>query len=314
MKTKLSIFFLLVCLVTGCDRLAVIRGKVLDVHGDALPGVAVTVRGADYDALTNGLGQYSLRCRPGTLTLDLMKTGYTPGVLQVEAKDHIIIDVNEAMLWPLPGRKGVYLFEDFRYQEMSRTEPKRYASETGQPLLAVKKDPSLETQKTIGGDRTPGAPIILCFKQPDYDIALCRMKQVEAALPQQAPAPGAVSEAAPPLPKEKAWVVWETVEMLVIPVDEVTRQLLEVRPMLPLAPGVYALHWGAMEGHSSTDPHVFLFRVAEPPAPAPAAAPETGASAKDTAQKEAPPKENRPKEAAPKAEKAAKPKAKAVRK
>ncbi len=281
MKTKLA-FLLLLCFMAGCDRLAVIRGKVLDVHGDTLPGVAITVRGADYETLSNGLGEYSLRCRPGALTLDLMKTGYTPGVLQVEAKDRMIVDVRDAMLWPLPARKGVYLFEDFQYREMTRAEPKRYAADNGQPLLAVRKDPGLETQRPVGGERALGAPIILCFKQPDYDVALCRMKQVEAALPQATPAPGAVSEAAPAAVKESAWVSWEKIEMLVIPIDEQTRQLLEIRPMLPLTPGVYALHWGALEGHSATDPHVFLFRIAEPPE-APAKPDGDAAPAKEAA-------------------------------
>jgi hypothetical protein len=34
-----------------------------------------------------------------------------------------------------------------------------------------------------------------------------------------------------------------------------------------LTPGVYAVHWGALEGYTTTDSRMFLFRVgeAEPP-------------------------------------------------
>jgi hypothetical protein len=297
---KLAPYILLACLLAGCDRLVVVRGKVLDVRGAALPGVAVTVQGADYDTLTDGLGQYSLRCASGTLNLEFMKTGYTPGILRVEAKDRMLIDVLDAVIWPLPGRKGVYLFEQFRYQEMSRIEPKRYVDANGKPVFAIKNDPAVETLEMVGAERRPGAPLILCFKQPDFDATLCRMVQAEVTLPQAATQSTAQSGTPPstpaPVVKEKAWVVWEKVESLLTPIDEQTKQLAELRPMLPLSPGVYAVHWGALEGHTSTDPHAFLFRIAEPPVPLKEAEPAVAKKGEPTpAKKEAPQK----KEAAP---------------
>lgn len=258
----------LLVLLAGCERPVVIQGKVVDIHGEALPGVAVTVRGTEYEAVTDGLGAYSLSCAPGTLTLDVMKTGYTQGVLQVEAKDRIAVDVRDAVLWPLPGRKGVYLFENFKYREATRAEPKRYVAPDGKPVFAVKKDPELETQTPLGGERTEGTPLLICFKQPDYDVALHRMCRMEVTLPQQrAPAPvqpGSAEAPAPPVEKETVSAPADRVACLVIPIDEQDKLLLEVRPMAPLSPGVYAVHWGALEGHTATDPYVFLFRVAEP--------------------------------------------------
>jgi len=119
----LSALFLLI--LPACDRTVVIQGIVTDVAGEGLPGVAVTVRGRLDQAVSDGVGRYSLRSSAGTLDLELMKTGYTPGYLSLQVERSGAVEATPAVLWPLPQDKGVYLFENYRYLELTRIEPNR---------------------------------------------------------------------------------------------------------------------------------------------------------------------------------------------
>ena len=45
--------------------------------------------------------------------------------------------------------------------------------------------------------------------------------------------------------------------------DEPERQLWQIRPARNLGPGVYAIHWGAFEGDTSTDSSAYLIELSE---------------------------------------------------
>lgn len=262
------VFLLMAAMLNACERPLILRGQVKDVQGQTLPGVAVTVRNSEYEAATDGLGHYSLRCSPGALTVDFMKTGYTPGVLEAEVKDRIMVAARDVVLWPLPVRKGVYLFERFRYHETTRTEPKRYLSTENKPIFGMKRDPACSTQIPITGGKGFQEPLIIAFKMPDYDLQLNRVNKIEAVIPQQRPVQPLETSSgglpASPLVKDSVWAAVDAIETLLAPVDEQGRQLYIVCPLKPLTAGVYAVHWGALEGHASTDPAVYLFQVIDP--------------------------------------------------
>jgi hypothetical protein len=59
----------------------------------------------------------------------------------------------------------------------------------------------------------------------------------------------------------------------VAPADEPKHLLGEVRFLDALEPGVYALHWGALNGYSATDSRLFLFAVPSPEPPPQEASP-----------------------------------------
>ena len=61
------------------------------------------------------------------------------------------------------------------------------------------------------------------------------------------------------------WVAAGPVNIEVRALDEEEEMLLELRPLRPLAPGTYAVHWGALDGFFSTDRRLFLFDVAGEP-------------------------------------------------
>ena len=46
--------------------------------------------------------------------------------------------------------------------------------------------------------------------------------------------------------------------------DEPEKLLVELKATAPLEPGVYAIHWGALEGYDSIDPRIFMFALKAP--------------------------------------------------
>ena len=70
---------LLAGVLSACDRTVIVRGEVLDIQDTTLPGVAVTVLGEEEQAVTDGIGRYRLRCRPGPLELSFLKNRLYPG-------------------------------------------------------------------------------------------------------------------------------------------------------------------------------------------------------------------------------------------
>jgi len=257
--------FILSCafLLAGCEPMVTIAGDqvddqgrpvpaVVDVKGDALPGVAVAVKGTEHQAVTDALGQYRLRCRPGDITLAFIKTDYTPGRLELEVDEPRTVEPAAVTLWPLPPYKGVYLFKDFRYRQTTKTEPKPYKNEDGTPLFGTKVAPEVRT--------TRPEPLLIGYKLPSYDVRLARLRDQEAS-------PLGTAGQGDNAFRESIWAPAGAIGVMANPIDEVDRLLLQFQPAEPLEPGVYALHYGALNGYTSTDPFIYLFRVAAPGAP-----------------------------------------------
>jgi hypothetical protein len=252
------VFPLLIVLMalSGCEQQVIIRGDltdatgrpvagVVDIMGHALPGVAVSVFGSEEEAVTDALGQYRLRCAPGNIRVDLMKTGYTPGRLLFEEPTARNVEARQAVLWPLPTSKGVFFFEDGRYRDLTRAVAESFRDESGQPLWALKKSPQARTAEPM--------PFLVGFRVPGYDVGLYKMTRTEAEAANVAGAASGI--------KYPVWVPETTHAILAAPIDEPDRLLTEFRVAEPLEPGAYAVHWGALDGYRSTEEMVFFFRV-----------------------------------------------------
>jgi hypothetical protein len=304
MKNMFRAALLALLLLCGCERTVLISGRVTDVRGVALPGVAVTVGDADYEGLTDGTGEYRIRCEPGTVSLHFIKTGYTPGHMELRAglreggagaedADTPLrfskIQAREVMLWPLPPAKGVYLFEDFAYRALTRCEVAKYlarmekaeedsggkaedriraarfvhGTEIGPEVEMVFEAPAGEAVSVLpaAGEIDAGRPLIIACRMPPWDVHLCRMKEVEAARIYPEMTPEDIQDL---VYARRVWVEEENVPVLTAPVDEPDRLLVELRSPVMLTPGVWAVHWGALNGHTSTDPRIFMFRVTAP--------------------------------------------------
>lgn len=249
-------------LAASCRPGAALRGEVRDIGGEALPGVSVTAGGGDAGVITNVLGEYTLRGAAGRATLRFEKTGYTAAEAVVDTPRGGSVGVPEVRLWPLPPTEGVYFFAGMRYSELDHPRPMAYNTESRGLVHGTAVTPKARTEGPFGGpDRLPDAPQLIAHKLPPYDARLVRMRPAEATTPQPA-TPGASRNAAKPVP-EKVWIGDAVIPLVMRPVDEPNRQLMELIPGEALTPGVYAVHWGALDGFGGVEPRVFLFRVPE---------------------------------------------------
>lgn len=238
--------FAIVCAVLcvpACNR-PVIKGAVVNAEGEQLPGVAVNSVGNDFSDLTNVLGEYEVRFKPGTVVLEFAKTGYTPARLEMRAESGAVVRPPVVEMWRLPIFSGVYLLEDFKYHEAPGLELKTFYTEDDDPVLGSRREITLATDKT--------EPLIVSFGMPRYDARLHRLKQIAARV-----AKG--EDVLQPI-----WTAAESLPVDILPVDQPEGVLLQLRLAAPLEPGEYAVHWGAFEGYTTLDARIFPFRVVLP--------------------------------------------------
>jgi hypothetical protein len=241
---------LAVIALVSCDRCAV-RGAVVDMNGEPLPGVAVTAATGEAEALTNALGQYTLYGKPGAMDLYFMKDGYTSGRLAIEIAEPRTANAVPVSLWRLPQTAGVFLFETNRYRGAAPLQPKQFLSSGNTFIYGTQRIPNLE-------ETTSTAPLLLCHRMPLYDVRFCRLHSIPASAPE---IPGSALT---------VWASEAAFPVEIVPLDEPERYLAQIRLSEPLTPGVYAVHWGALDGYGTTDRRMFLFRVVDA-----ARAPET---------------------------------------
>jgi hypothetical protein len=260
------LLFMVLCVGAGCNRGITLNGTVLDAQGQTLPGVTATVRGTELQTLTNGLGQYTLHCPPGALTIEFIKTGYTSAVLDLALPAEGTARADNVQLRRLPLSQGVYLLQDDRYFEMTRAEPRQFrpvqakdstnsllSTPSPRPQFAVGKLPELQFRSHEA--------IILCYKLPAFDVYIHRLETLQGIPYEQSQA------AADPAPAAHTLAVWAPRDKIAIvarPVDEPEQLLVELRLLVPLDPGVYAIHWGALDGHPQppdVGPWVYLFQI-----------------------------------------------------
>lgn len=233
----------LLCLaVWGCAP-AHIEGKVVDIRGEALPGVAVSVAGTHYQALTTARGEYSVRFRPGDVALEFAKSGYTSGRLESTVPEPRVSTAPDVVLWPLPPHAGVFILDNYRYQAAKSLEPQLRRTRNMGEVYCTTRWPDYQTK-----DRTP---VILCHNMPAYGLRLSRLELVEIMLQEEEAGADTLS----------VWKHRLAIPVAVEPVDEPARLLLQVRLGQPLEPGTYAVHWGALEGITRPEPRIFLFSV-----------------------------------------------------
>lgn len=252
---------LCVCCLLGCDR-NLIQGRALDVQGETLPGVSVVVEGSDYQALTTPKGEYAIPYEPGSLALNFLKSGYTPGRLELTVEQSKVVEAADVTLWRLPESWGVYLVENARYQATTAVEPKPFLTVTGSTVFGARNGPEAMT--------TNRSPMIVCYKLPRNEARLCRVAPITIELrPPEGKKKGEKGEKGGKGEEVTVWTPVESLPATVTPIDQPEGLLLQIQYAGPLAPGCYAVHWGALEGYPETDKRMFYFTVIDPNAPPP---------------------------------------------
>ena len=258
-----AIWCILCCLFTsGCMQNAFLRGSVTDVSGEELPGAVVRVKGTGYEGLSNGNGRYSFRLLSGTVEIEFAKTGYTLAHRTVTVPSFGILDLEPVQLWPLPVGEGVYTFENFQYSQTDHPRVNRYTVQNAGIAYGTPVEPGLKIDY-VDPATNPEAnpPRLITHKMPAYDAHLNKLRKVKAAIVQTGSGSAAGKKGKEIQYNEEVWIAGEAIPLFSQPLDEPERQLLELRAAQPLSPGVYAVHWGALEGFDSIDPRAFLFSV-----------------------------------------------------
>ncbi len=232
-------------LLPAC-HVAVIEGTVVDIKGETLPGVAVQVDGKEATVITDIHGQYEVAYAPGAVTLSFMKTGYTPGQLELDVETYRPVEAATVSLWPVPQSSGVFLFEDSRYRDVMRLEPERWDTMSQGPVFGTERWADVETSSN--------APLILCYRMPRNGLKLYQLDLAEVT-PKYEQATSDTIE---------IWAPVREIPVSPVPIDEVDGLLVRVGLPAPLAPGCYAVHWGALDGDNTYDEfRMFLFHVTE---------------------------------------------------
>ena len=249
-KTRWWVFSVFPCIVAALPSLAysvTLEGVVVDIKGETLPGVAVTVQGSNHQALTNVLGTYKLTLPAGTHLLFFHKSGYTPGRFEITLPASGKVSAQPVTLWCLPPANGVFLYDNYRYRATRGVEREIFLAQDGNLLYGtIKFDPdhpeSPYTENSV--------PKLICFNMPRAGVTLHRFERKEIVLED-------VRQGTP----VKIWLPADAIPAELIAIDEPEGLLQQIRINQPLEPGVYAVHWGAFDSAEKKDPRMFLFSV-----------------------------------------------------
>jgi len=256
---------IILCIVlSGCVQSAFLRGKVEDISGEELPGVVVRVSGRDSEGLSNANGRYAFRSVSGALEVVFLKTGYTSVHKEVNVPSLGILDVDDVQLWPLPAGEGVFAFQNNQYTQTDHPRVNRYRIEDGGIAYGTPVDPTLIFDY-VDSETVPGVnqPHLYSHKLPAYDARLHKLRQVKGTLAQSATDEKKNKSKKDGAYNEEVWIPEESIPLLSHPVDEPEHLLLELRPVRSLATGIYAIHWGSLEGYEGIDHRAFLFALQE---------------------------------------------------
>jgi hypothetical protein len=244
------------CLIlasTGCER-ASVEGMIIDERGERLPGVVVSVEGTRDQALSNAMGEYTVQFRPrGPHVLDFHKSGFAPAMLELDVDGPRTVQARTVEMWRVPPNAGVFILDDFRFEGTTPVEVAPFPFENQVTAYGTQRDPEYFTENV--------EPIIIIYRLPTFDVRLARLEERPVAMPD-----GTAIENGP-----KAWVLAESLAVDLAPMDQPEGLLGRLVYDGPLDPGVYAVHWDALNGHTSIEARIFMFRILTPEE---AAAPE----------------------------------------
>lgn len=245
MTKTVSTCFCLVLIVccAGCHRGAV-SGTVRNVRGEALGGVVVQVAGGGRQVTTDARGHYRIAPSPRDVALEFSKTGYAPAQLLLDGLSPSERKRGgDVSMWPLPESAGVYLLEDHRYFPASWAIPGQFFISGGTVAYGTRSEATLSVHAR--------EPLILCYHTPRYDARLTRLIRAE---PMQSDGKSVAPE---------IWTAGGSIDADLVPVDSPQGMLMRLRIDHPLEPGVYAIHWGALEGYTTLENRMFMFEITE---------------------------------------------------
>ena len=105
------LLFLIICLMLpACSKN--IEGKVTDVFGNGVAGVAIKIDKSNYTTTTDNTGKYSLEYAPGSFSVKYAKSGYTTMRVDLNLQQKTKFPAEEVVMYPIPKEQGVYYIGD----------------------------------------------------------------------------------------------------------------------------------------------------------------------------------------------------------
>jgi hypothetical protein len=108
-----------VLVLAGCARPR-IEGEVVDNFGQPVEGARITITGERYSAKTNGEGHYSIRFKPGRLTVLATKEGCIPDSLTATLEARRPFQARTLELFRRPPGPGLFLLGAEGYVALPR--------------------------------------------------------------------------------------------------------------------------------------------------------------------------------------------------
>lgn len=242
----LALGLLMVAAGAGCER-ATVYGTVVDERGELLPGVIVTVARTREQDLSDAMGAYAISFEPrGAHTLHYVKTGFTPAVLDLEITEPRSVQAKVVEMWRVPPNPGVFALRNYRYDPLTPVEIESFPIQDAGTLYGTQRDAEYVTDNQ--------APVIIMHRMPTFDVRFARLEE----------RPLATADGKPIKDAPEAWVLAEPLATDVTAIDQPEGLLQRLTFTVPLEPGVYAVHWGALHGYTATEKRIFLFRVLGP--------------------------------------------------
>jgi hypothetical protein len=248
--------------LAGCER-AIIEGRAINAQGEALPGVVVRLAGTERQDLSDARGRFRMTASRTATTarLQLSKSGYAPSEVTVDLKGRLLVSAPDSTLWALPMNPGVYTLDDLRYLAADWVLPKQYYLKDGSTTFGA------ELPETVRARADAANLFLVCYRTPRYNARLSRLAPAEATVP------GSDAES------QKIWVESGTIGAGLQPVDHPAGELLRIFVDRPLEPGIYCVHWGAMEGYTTLESRIYAFEILAPSPAEEAPVPEGGTPA-----------------------------------
>jgi hypothetical protein len=236
--------------LSGCTG-GELSGIVMNHEGELLPGVSIELEGTEYRDLTNALGEYRVRTKPGSYKVLYAKTGYTIYDQEVQVALEGESVASDVSLWNLPPENSVFLYDRSIYEPTTWVIPKRFYMADGTTDYGTQREPQVYSDSA--------RPLLICYRTPRYDARLTRLGLKKAQLPIDT----SVGEAGKEKRTFEIWGALGTVGVDLVPVVHSDPGLLRLEILEPLQPGFYAVHWGALEGYMTLDERIFMFEVTE---------------------------------------------------
>ncbi|HOV32163.1 MAG TPA: hypothetical protein PLX23_02215 [Candidatus Hydrogenedens sp.] len=265
-RVKIYCFFIS-CLLFffSCEVAYVVKGKVLTINGEPLPGVSVSSPETLKHVITDAKGDFVLYLQKPVNTLDFLKSDYLPMKVPITGWKETNAFSIKISLTPKPIAPGIYLLEENknRYVPLSKGKVERIQIEEKNSIPAIKLKEPLHIKDIY--------PRLFVYRLPQYDLTLYKMteyKEEEKDI---------IKEKKKRDKEENKDIQKETQEqddkIILIPDEPIlihTEFLTELEPSLfvvrsinELKPGVYCLNWRAFEVPFPRMNDCFLFVLEE---------------------------------------------------